>query len=76
MLLKAKVSRSKMGLSLLQKPSNKEKEERCLSLSLGFYSDRRSGCSPALPYPPSEQYQLYGKELSHQTKKLNILIKN
>ncbi len=76
MLLKAKVRRRKMGLSLSQKPSNKEKEERSLILSLGFHSDRRSGCSPALPYPPPEQYQLYGKELSHQTKKLNILIKN
>lgn len=76
MLLEANVIGSNMGLSLLQKPSNKAKEERSLILSLGFHSDRRSGCSPALPYPPSEQYQFYAKDFSHQTKKHNILIKN
>lgn len=76
MLLKAKVSLSEMGLSLLQKPSYQEKEERRLNLSLGFHSDRRSGCSPALPYPPSEQYQLYYQDFRLQTKKLNLLIKN
>lgn len=36
MLLKAKVVGGKMGLSLLQKPSNKAKKERSLILSLGF----------------------------------------
>ncbi len=36
MLLKAKVIGRKMGLSLLQKPSNRAKEERSLILSLGF----------------------------------------
>lgn len=36
MLSIAKVVERKMGLSLLQKPSNQTKEERSLILSLGF----------------------------------------
>ena len=37
MLFDAKNVGKRMGLSLLQKPSNRAKEERKLILSLGFY---------------------------------------
>ena len=37
MLFDAKNVGKRMGLSLLQKPSNRAKEERSLILSLGFY---------------------------------------